>query len=223
MTSQFDHYPQKPKHTEVNKAFTILCNTHNASSSFLDIFDTVRKTRRTRGASTDEEQDLLRAMLIFSASGIDSMIKQLIRDALPSIINKERGAKEVFKSYIEKKIIKSNQIDSKLLAAALIEREPRTFLIQELVLDLISNSLQSKDELLKAASFFDIPSLEFTSDFNLLKNIFNARNQIAHEMDIDFDQPTRNRRSRRRADMVKYTNEVFRIAEVFLKKVDSKL
>jgi hypothetical protein len=39
-----------------------------------------------RGMSTDEEQDLLRAMLVTAAPGLDAMTKQLIRDALPKVV-----------------------------------------------------------------------------------------------------------------------------------------
>jgi len=31
-------------------------------------------------------------MLVFACSGLDSMIKQLIRDALPTVIDKNEGA-----------------------------------------------------------------------------------------------------------------------------------
>jgi len=221
--TKFEHHPQKPKNSEVLNAYVILCNTHDASSSFLHLFETTRKSRKAKGMATDEEQDLLRAMLIFATSGLDSMIKQLIREALPLITNKEEGAKEVFKKHIERKLNTSDQINCKLLAKVLVEGDPQKSLIEELVADLTLSSLQSKDELLKIASYFNIPSNELTNDFNLLREIFDVRNQIVHEMDIDFYRSNRSRRTRRRDDMVKYTNEILRVAKVFLEKADRKL
>lgn len=223
MTTKFAHYPQKPNHERISNAYVILCNTHDASSSFLDIFETTRKRRNAKGASTDEEQDLLRAMLSFATSGLDSMIKQLIRDTLHFVIDKDEGATQRFRTYIEKKLMTGDQTNSKLLAKVLADHHPRNSLIQELVTDLTSTSLQSKDELLKVASYFNIPSPELTTDFDFLSTIFEARNQIVHEMDIDFNQTNRKRRSRTRADMLEYTNEILRIAKIFLQKVDTKL
>lgn len=223
MTTKFEHYPQKPNHDKLFNAYVILCNTHDASSSFLDIFETTRKRRNAKGASTDEEQDLLRAMLTFATSGLDSMIKQLIRDTLRLAIDKDEGAAQRFRTYIEKKLITGDQTNSKLLAKILANHHPRSSLINELVMDLTSSSLQSKEELLKVASYFNIPSSELTTDFDLLSTIFDARNQIVHEMDIDFSRTNRKRRSRTRSDMLKYTNEVLRIAKIFLQKLDSKL
>jgi CRISPR/Cas system endoribonuclease Cas6 (RAMP superfamily) len=136
MESKFEHYPQKPKTSEVLNAYVILCNTHDASSSFLHLFESTRKSRKAKGMATDEEQDLLRAMLIFATSGLDSMIKQLNREALPLIINKEEGAKEVFKKHIERKLNTNDQINCKLLAKVLVESEPQKSLIEELVADL---------------------------------------------------------------------------------------
>ncbi|MCX5667098.1 MAG: HEPN domain-containing protein [Candidatus Omnitrophica bacterium] len=222
MNSKFNNYPTKPASPRAFNAYMILCSTHDAASSFFDIFER-RRRRKTKGTSTDEEQDLLRAMLVFATSGLDSMIKQLITDALHQIIIKDVGAREVFKNYIEKKLIQSNQINAKLLAASLVEQDPRKRLVDEVVRDLTSNSLQSKEELLRAASFFDIPSQDLSSDPNRLKEIFDARNQISHEMDINFSQRNRKRRQRKQSDMIRYTNEILRIAKTFLSIVDKKL
>lgn len=135
----------------------------------------------------------------------------------------EEGSREVFKKHIERKLNTSDQINCKLLAKVLVEGDPQKSLIEELVADLTLSSLQSKDELLKIASYFNIPSNELTTDFGLLKEIFDVRNQIVHEMDIDFNLSNRSRRTRRRDDMVKYTNEILRLAKVFLEKADRKL
>ena len=74
--------------------------------------------------------------------------------------------------------------------------------------------------MLKVASYFNIPSQKLTNDFQLLKQIFDVRNQIAHEMDFDYNNKCR--RVREKADMIDYTNEILRIAKVFLNEVDVK-
>lgn len=84
--------PRLPRHRETFKAYMILAAAHWASTSFLDYFEGLREDRQAKGMSEEEEQDQLRAMFIFAASGLDSMVKQLARDALPSVIDHDKGA-----------------------------------------------------------------------------------------------------------------------------------
>ena len=104
MPSKFSHYPQKVRTDLLKNAYIILCNAHDASSSFIDIFEKTRKARKARGTSTDEEQDLLRAMLIFASSGLDAMIKQITRDTLRKVIQIDKGSQAMFKTHIERRL-----------------------------------------------------------------------------------------------------------------------
>ena len=222
-TSRFSHYPDSPMSELLRNAYTILRNTHDASSSFLSIFERTRERRRARGAPTDEEQDLLRAMFVFASSGLDSMTKQLIKDALGPVIESHKGAMGHFKTFIEKRLGKREVVDVKFLAEVLASKDPRDVLVAELVNELLSQSLQSKDQLLRGVSYFDIPSRLLANDLDALQKIFDARNQIVHEMDVDFAQPNRNRRPRSKGQMIQYTTELLRIGNVLLRAVDSKL
>ncbi|MFX0197949.1 MAG: hypothetical protein ACFFCW_17655 [Candidatus Hodarchaeota archaeon] len=223
MPSLFGHYPQRPANPICENSYVILCNAHDTSSSFLDSFNTVRRNRNARGTPTDEEQDLLRAMLTFASAGLDSLVKQLIRDALPVVIDSNVGANEMFKSYIERRLKRGEEVDHRLLADVLGDKEPRSRLVQVLISDLTSQSLQSTDQLLRVAAFFDIPSNQLTRDPDNLSQIFRARNQIIHEMDVDFTQSNRNRRPRARQTMARFTNEIFRVSNAFLEEVDSRI
>lgn len=173
--------------------------------------------------ATDEEQDLLRAMLAFASAGLDSMVKQLIRDALPLVVQVNEAATIMFKTFIERRIRTPDGLDHKLLADVLGDKHPRSRLIQVLVDDLTSRSLQSTEEILKAAAAFDIKSSQISTDPRRLTDVFRVRNQIAHEMDVDFTLPNRSRRPRAKNVMVGHTNEIFAIAKNFLTKVDAKL
>ena len=223
MSLLFDHYPSEPDCQQCGNAYTLLCNAHDTSSSFLEIFNTTRKARNAKGASTDKDQDLLRAMLTFACAGLDSLVKQLIKDALPDVINCNKAAETTFRRDIERRIRRGEEIDHRLLADVLTQKRPRDRLIEILVSDLTSQSLQSKDQLLKVGSFFDIQSNSITNDPNDLARIFTARNQIVHEMDIDFSPTNRNRRSRTKWKMVDDTNKIFKVSKIFLEEVDHKL
>jgi hypothetical protein len=173
--------------------------------------------------ATDEEQDLLRAMLSFASAGLDSMAKQLIRDVLPTVIHANEAASQMFKVFIERRLRANEGIDHKLLADVLGDRHPRTRLVQVLVNDLTSRSLQSTEEILKAAAAFDIKSSALVTDPRKLTEVFGVRNQIAHEMDVDFTRQNRSRRPRARKLMVSHTNAIFQVADAFLSNVDAKL
>lgn len=221
MPTRFDNYPTEPRNGECRNAYIILCNAHDAASSFLDIFDDVR--RKKRGAPTDEEQNLLRAMLIFATAGLDSMIKQLVEDSLSAVIDRVEGASNKFKLYIERRLIKGEELDRRFLAEIIADLKPRVRMLNELKTELGSASLQSTEQLFRAAAFFDIPSDAIGERRDRLDEIFNARNEIVHEMDVDFAQPRRNRRPRNRDPMTDYTNEVFRLTGRFLAEVDGKI
>ncbi len=221
--SLFSHYPDKPRADECQSAYLILCNAHDAASSFLEIFGDVRRARKAHGTPTDEEQDLLRAVLVFASAGLDSMVKQLVRDALDAVVHRDEGASAMFKQFIERRLGRGEALDKKFVAEVLADLEPRDRLIAELVADATSRSLQSTDQILRSAALFDIPSDDLVVNQRALSEIFTMRNQIVHEMDVDFDQPNRNRRSRRKQHIIDATNVVFDLSEKFLSGVDKKL
>ena len=224
MKSLFDHYPaDETRSTLCEDAHFILCNAHDAASSFLDIFQKVRVGRSAHGTPTDEEQDLLRAMLLFATAGLDSMVKQLVTDALPAVIGKDTGAAENFKQFVERRLEKNDRLDRKFLADIIADPDPRGRMLQILVKDLTSKSLQSSEQLLKTAAYFNIPSPNICKDIPGLTAIFDSRNQIAHEMDVDFAQTNRSRRPRARKTIFSSANTIFEVAAKFLENVDSKL
>ena len=92
-----------------------------------------------------------------------------------------------------------------------------------LIEELTSQSLQSKEALFHVASYFDIPHKEIKDPSEKLSNVFVARNQIVHEMDIDFTQKKRNRRSRSVETMQNHTQEIFLVSKAFLRGVDSRI
>jgi len=162
-------------------------------------------------------------MLTFASAGLDSMVKQLIIDTLASVVDSSKGASESFRSYIEKRLYKGEEIDHKLIAEVLCDKTPRKRLLRLLVTDLTSGSLQSMEAVFRVGSFFDIPSQDLYINPTRLTEVFKIRNQIIHEMDIDFQQRNRNRRPRRRQSMIDNTNIIFSVAEKFLDKVDQKI
>lgn len=214
--SLFVNYPSGRGKKELKKSKLILCNTHNVSSSFLSMY---------RTSSAPEKEDLLRAMLVFASSGLDSMVKQMVRDCLKDIIMKPNlGAHQQFVNYIKTKLKKDEKMELDFISKILAENDPKNAILEEYVKDLTSGSMQSYESLSKITAAFDINTDLVINNRIFLKQIFEVRNKISHEMDIDFTSRTGSTRNvRSETDMIAYTNEIFKIAKQFLDNVSSKL
>jgi hypothetical protein len=223
VANRFCTVPQKPKRDILANAWAILSRACDSAESFFVAFGTVRDARKAKGTPTDHEQDLLRAALIFAAAGLDSMIKQLVRDTLSRIIAKDVGAQAQFADYVQTRLARGGTLDIKYLAQALLADDTREHLKNELVRDLTGSSLQSKDQLLRVAAYFAIPADELTSDVSRLRDVFETRNQIAHEMDVQFKQPNRSRRSRTYDAMQDATALILKTATAFYSAVAKRL
>lgn len=207
-----------PRSRELEKSQLILKECILTLKSLLSIHNEIK--------SDEEKEDLLRAMFVFAAGGLDSLIKQTIKDALSNLIELNEGANSMFESFVEKEIQdqKSEELkfDSKLIAKLFTSNHPREELKARLAYNLTSNSLQSKDQILKIAAYFDVPSTSLVTDFNRLHNIFLERNKIIHEMDINFDGD-RSRNKRDLEETVSYINSLLQIGEKFIEEVDTRM
>ena len=223
-------YPAKPTATECAASYQVLQYTHDTTDSLLDAFQSLRKLRNAVGTPTDEEQDLLRAMLVFASAGLDAVAKQLIRDCLLPLVDKSETVREAFQKYVEKRIRGRTDeaegvsvFDPKFLATALLAKDATTHLVDVLAADLTAGSLQSVDELKRVAVFLAADPKAIEGKRESLKDAFHARNQIIHEMDVDFTMRNRNRFSRTKASMVKRTEALLRASSELLVAVDGCL
>ena len=224
----FDGYPADIHHPRCSGAVSILRSAHDTASYLAGVHGWL--DMRVESASTSEQaelaarnEELLRAMLTFASSGLDAMIKQLVRDALPEVINLRDGAQEGFRKFVERRLQSGSGPDYSFVAGVIADPDPRRRLVSDLVDDLTSRSLQSVEAILRVGSFFDIPSEALIPDRNAAKRIFSARNQIVHEMDIDFARSDRNRRAREYSDMEAHTQALFTVAHRFLTEVNVRL
>lgn len=212
----------RPQAPQLHVAHEVLTYAHSTASSFLTTFNQ-RQADRGRGAPADHDTDLLRAMLVFACAGLDSTVKHAIRDALPALIEHDHEVHERFRKFVKAQLPLDQQRTTDLLSTVLTARSTRTALIELLIETLTGRSLQSKAEILTAGSYFDLSRAQLIENTGLFDRIFRARNQIVHEMDIDFDQARRNRAPRPRHEMVEFTGAVLACAARFLAGVDTKL
>jgi hypothetical protein len=185
---------------------------------------------------SEQEQDLLRAMLVFSCSGLDAVVKQLIHDSLAAVVDCSSGAQREFQKFVERRLRKggadidgqeqltpnNQRFDSNLLAALLVHRNPRSELLALLKKNLTSDSLQSRDQLLRVAAQFAITKDEVLANDAITKSAFEVRNQIIHEMDVDLNHSKR-RRQRAAVDMISYTENMIETSARFIGAVQTRL
>jgi len=87
-----DAVPSRPKSDNCDNAWRVLEYAHETAASFLEIFS----KDRSPGAPSRSNQDLLRAMLVFVSAGLDSMVKHLVKDALPTAIKNDSAIHNIF-------------------------------------------------------------------------------------------------------------------------------
>jgi len=217
----------EPKAEACGKAAVILERTHESADALLKAFELAQQGRGApRGMTTDDEQDLLRAMLVMAAAGLDSMLKQLIRDAMPTLVKVSPPVREG----LEKFTARSARGDpespepvsaSKFLGRVLAAESPQRQVIEEYTRDLTGASLQSASELAKTAAALGLSEVKV--DVPRFKEIFEIRNKIIHELDINLDGDRRKRNMRGREPMMKHTNALLEIGEQILREVDARL
>jgi hypothetical protein len=108
------------------------------------------------------------------------------------------------------------------VARALTAVSSREQLVREYVNELVQGSLQSTEELARAVSALGIDPVSVGAKGNELQPIFRIRNQIIHELDINFDHPKRNRQTCARETMRQHTNKILEVSEAILRQVDAK-
>jgi hypothetical protein len=207
----------KVPHETMDDAHRVLLGAHSACEAFYEAFNRAGAP----DAPSDHEQDLLRAMVVFASAGLDSVVKQLVVDSLPTVVLTNVEAREQARTYVERKIRADGS--PRLLSQALVADSARDYLIELLVGDIRSGSLQSVDELSRATSFFAIPTADVIDDVDALRAAFHARNQISHEMDVDFAAAPSIRRQRGRDELERHTNTILIAANRAFDRVGEKL
>ena len=132
----------------LTKSNMILESLKNTINSFFNLYNI--------SGNEEEKQNILRAIIIFSCSGVDAIVKQLINDTLEYVIEHDEGAFNQFKQFSTKKIQNKSETNYNLLTELLVSEHPRKILISSLKNELTQNSLQSAEELFRVASYFNI-------------------------------------------------------------------
>lgn len=217
--------PFSPKSERTKIPALILEHSIASANALWLAYDLARVNRgKPRGITTDQEQDLLRAMVIAAASGLDACLKRLLRDCVPMLIHSSEKVHEAFEKFVQRHLQSGEGvISAKVLARTLAAPHPQSQLIEEYVYDLTGDSLQSAEQVMKACAALGADEKHCVGDFGKLKAIFSARNQMIHELDMNFEHPIRKRRVRTQADMKGYAERLLDISHAIVKDVDGRI
>lgn len=206
-----------------DETYAILVKSHETCNHFLAIYDVLNEPK---GKPTDKNQDLLRAMLVFSSSALDVILKSLIRNNLKNCIEKRVLSKENFGKFVRRSVGNNvpskNYINLDFLAEILTEEKGRDLLIKKYIENSISDSLQSKSKIIEISNFLGF-YIEKSEKINIktFDEVFKVRNEIIHQMDVSRnDKDRRKRIQRKRDDLIDCTNKIFLLIEFFILNIN---
>jgi hypothetical protein len=215
---------------ETNRAGIVLKQTKISIRHFRDAFQTVRRERGASGPPTAGEQDLIRASLTFSAAGLDSVIKELIKGSIRALSEKDQEVRKGLEEYARRqlRLDKDGAIAKEgvnFIARLITSTMPYEELIENYTQYLTGSSLQSVDELFRASNALGIKVEIVNNKTKVLREIFDVRNKIIHELDVKFSakQGEKARNSRTKKKLDEMSDLLIEIAEEFILAVNVKL
>ncbi|MEO1008289.1 MAG: hypothetical protein AAFX79_06960 [Planctomycetota bacterium] len=214
--------PSPPRSSALQSAYKTLQYSHESASSFLDIYFEATSARGP-GAPTHEDQDLLRAAIVFVGAGVDACLKQSIKDALEDAIAAFPEAQDGFCKFVERRLKGESQIAiARELSETLVSLRPREHLLKKYQRSLTGSSLQSLGEIQKIFEVFGCNKLSKSHEAEI-KKALEIRNKIIHELDMDFESPNRNRTSRRWRDIILACEALQKVAIELIKSIDGRI
>ena len=139
---------------------------------------------------------------------------RVVKDTLSTLVQDDEGARKELIAFATRVLRRASRdehavegVDPAALAALLVG-SPEANLIEGLVDDLTRSSMQSVEELKRVSRHLGVANSEpLQTAIQDCRGPLKIRNRIAHDMDVNITRgKSRNRRSRKREDMVKATN-----------------
>lgn len=172
---------------QVRRAQRYLTATHASVSGLLDAFNLVRgqaafERGTAAGRLRSDQVDLLRAVLVFTSSGLDATCHALVRDCAPRLIR--RGgttARLKFNLFLDEQV----KTASAEFTAAIKDPDPRSILIELYVRERTRASYQGTGDLIKRVrDVLGIPNSRISKTrIEALNGFFTAHNSIVHALD----------------------------------------
>ncbi len=192
--------------------------------------ETTVNAQRFLASAFDTVEDLLSALDVvrtYSGAGLDSSLKQLLRDALPRLLREpdSQASKELL-AYSTRRIAATQSVDPEATAALLLAANPRDVLLTGFVEEMTGASIQSVAAVHRLASVLGMPQRhDVRAAINALRPSFEARNQVAHELDLQvpLGQGDRQKRTRTMNQTVPLIHSMLDVPQRLINNVASVL
>ncbi len=215
--------------TETSQRF--LDGARESVEGVLDSLKIIRADRKSksgaslRGRLAKNEEDLLRAALVFTGAGLDATLKQLVRETLQELIAVDPNCAQRFESFLARRLRGTGESDTKVLARYLAAEDPRQRAIEDYLEDLTGGSLQSVDQLHAIAAALGLEDQALRQRISDLRPLFDARNQVVHELDLQKVERhgDRTRRTRAIATTKASAQDGLEVAQVIVNAVGLRL
>lgn len=198
--------PEGIAHDATDKSQRYLEGAHEAVEAVFDTLYKIRQLRKAEGGGiqgqlTNNENDQLRAAIVFSGAGLDATLKQMIRDTLPMVLEAgNEQAHKKFEDFAHERLGTGEIADTQAIARYLTSASPRERLIEDYIYELTGSSLQSSEEVQKVAGALGVDDKDLRKKIGELKPLFTARNEISHELDLQSPEKPGDRTRRSRTD-----------------------
>ncbi|MCS5518622.1 hypothetical protein [Curtobacterium flaccumfaciens] len=214
-------------HPETAEAARRLRGTHESVQGLFTTLHDARAQKIARGAEVRRlghgETDLLRSAIVFAGAGLDSVLKQLVRDSLDTLLVGHPGTRTSLSRFVVNTVKDEPKKATRILAATSADAQLRI----EYVEHLTKGSLQSERDLQAVRDALGIDPTGTFADaaFNALRPFFDARNQIVHELDLQLRRAPGDttRRVRRMAPSRDLANEAVQTCAAFVIATDALL
>lgn len=196
-----------------------LATTHSYLKTTVEVADSMADAY-----GRDEEFSLISGAYVFALLGLESCVKQLVRDALRAVIENNARAHQKFIDYIVSMLQgPGTRQDAERVARAIAFVEPGIRVREQLEGELTGLNHRSKDGILEAASYFGIPAAEISADLERLQEVLHAR-RLLDEDNVAKSGATKQGPVLPSADeMRQYAEYVFLTTVAFYKAVEKRL
>lgn len=217
----------RSRRPEFAGAYGRLRGAHEAVQGLLDNLEYLRETKRLGGVKLARlkhpESDLLRAAILFAGAGIDAVLKALIEDCLHKILLANKAARTKRGAFISNLVKDEAGNAIRVLNSLDIEKALHRCYVETMT----QRSLQGEKALKDVRDALGIEPTGRFSDQELesFRDFFEARNEIAHELDLK-DPRGRgdsSRKDRAMSTTMKQCNGALQLSAAFIRATEELL
>ena len=182
---------------EVQNAIRAAKESAESALWMADVINRLLKTAEDKslaGRWVTPAVDSLRSALLFSSAGLDTSLKRLVNHSLPALVEDDATVEKEFQEWAKSRLSSgSDGVDAKALVRILMTKgvSPRDSLLESWRYELTDASAQSAERVSALAKALGVTDQTIRKRIapgrgtkTALQSAFEARNQIAHELDV---------------------------------------